>query len=614
MKHLFNSRLLFFAVALYFPAYSAIGSLRGWESDFEMEWGLPLVLFLLLAVGWGVAARCGKRKLLPAPVLWGVLGLSAAYGLAANLFLYAAPWQAGISLALTMGMLCLLWAFLRYGALVLWVPFLLMEMAQMVGYHQYGSRINSLVLAETFEASAEEAQAYLSPGNVGFILLICLLSVIFAWLQVRLLRRQQFLSLVNTGLLCGLSSVLLCSALSPNHRTTRYYWPIDEACELYEACSEALTINQATINQVESLPSPARETSSLSTLSGGEGVVLVVHIGESVRADRMSINGYERHTTPWLASQMGRGLINFSDCISAACDTCQAQIAILTDARRDVHATAPDMVPHTGSVLDLFHANGFRVYSFFGRRCAQQLKYDRVVRVLTRCSEQRFNAPGSPWTAVPQMAETLRANNAGQNLLFFINNEGSHTPFSHYDAEHPPFLPAGDDFENPSAHAEEVNNAYDNTIHYTDEFVRRVVRQLQGRPFLYLYISDHGEYLGHDGIWGRAGLGESDRHYHDTTGSRVGMFVLASPEFRALHPHFAEALDSLRERSTLTVGHEHIFHTLLGLFGISSPHYNPTLDLTSGEVQPYVGPHPAQPCAEPKQAEPKQAESEQPMN
>ncbi len=592
MKHLFNNRLFFFAVALYFPVYSAIGSLGGWETPFEMEWELPLTLFLLLVAGWGVAAFTRRQKLLPAPVLWGLLGLSAAYGLAGNLFLYAAPWQAGISLALTMGVLCLLWALLRRAALLLWVPFLLMEMAQMVGYYQYGSRINSLVLAETFEASAEEAGAYLTPGNIGFIVLICLLSVLFAWLQYRLLRRQKFIGLVNTGLLCSLVSVLLCSALSPNHSTTRYYWPIDEACELYGACVEALTLNQATITQVESLASPAQEPSSLPTLSGGEGVVLVVHIGESVRADRMSINGYARDTTPWLASQKGRGLINFPDCISAACDTCQAQIAILTDARRDVHTKAPEMVPHTGSVLDLFHANGFGVYSFFGRRCAQQLKYDRVVRVLTRCSERRFNAPGSPWTAVPQMAEVLRENNTGRNLLFFINNEGSHTPFSHYDTENTPFFPAGDDFQNPSAHAQEVNNAYDSTVHYTDEFVRRVVHRLRGRPYLYLYVSDHGEYLGHDGIWGRAGLGESTLHYHDTTGSRVGMFVLASPEFRALNPHFAEALDALQAHAGLTVGHEHIFHTLIGLFGIQTPHYNPALDLTSESVQPYFGPKP----------------------
>lgn len=557
-----------------------------------MEWKLPLALFFLLATGWGVAAYTGRQKFVSAPILWGLWGLSAAYGLAGNLFLYAAPWQAGISLALTMGVLCLLWALLRSWALLLWVPFLFVEMLQMVGYSQYGSRINSLVLAETFEASAEEAGAYLTPGNIGFIVLISLLSVLFAWLQYRLLRRQKPMGLVNTGLLCGLLSVLLCSTLCPNHRTTRYYWPIDELCELYTACAEALTINQATITQVESLTSPAREPSSLSTLSGGEGVVLVVHIGESVRADRMSINGYERNTTPWLATRAGHGLINFPDCISAACDTCQAQIAILTDARRDVHAKAPEMVPHTGSVLDLFRANGFEVYSFFGRRCAQQLKYDRVVRVLTRCSAQRFNAPGSPWTAVPQMAEVLRGNNAGQNLVFFINNEGSHTPFSHYDAANTPFSPAGDDFENPSAHAQEVNNAYDSTVHYTDEFVRRVVHLLKGRPYLYVYVSDHGEYLGHDGIWGRAGLGESTLNYHDTTGSRVGMFVLVSPEFRALNPHFAEALDTLQAHANLTVGHEHIFHTLLGLFGIRTPHYNPVLDLTSDSVQPYSGPKP----------------------
>jgi lipid A ethanolaminephosphotransferase len=354
--------------------------------------------------------------------------------------------------------------------------------------------------------------------------------------------------------------------------------------------SEALTINEATINQVESLSSPADEPSALRSLRGGEGVVLVVHVGESIRADRMSLNGYERDTTPWLCSQ--KNLINFPTCISAACDTCQAEIALLTNARRDIHEKRPEMLPSTGSVLDLFTANGFEMYSFFGRRCAQKLKYDRVVLVLTRRSRQKFNAPGSPWTSVPQMQEVLQNTPAGQNLLFFVNNEGSHTPFEHYDRQNTPFAPAASHFQNPAAQAVEVNNAYDSSIHYTDEYFRRVAELLGNRPFVYLYVSDHGEYLGHDGMWGRAALGEKHINYHATDGCKVGMFVLYNEAFEKLNPQFAAKLGQLRQNAQLTVAHEHFFHTLLGLFSLETKYYNPALDLTSPQAQPYDGPKP----------------------
>ncbi len=368
------------------------------------------------------------------------------------------------------------------------------EMLQFIGFHQYGSRINSLVLAETFEASMDEAMAYLTPLNLALMVPLLLLVVLFIWLQLRFLRHRSRTELLNTGLLfCGLCGAF-ASCLRPAGQTVNYYWPACELPELVTAVTEAVTINEATINQVEGLDSPADKHSTLSLLSGKEGVVLVLHIGESIRADRMSINGYARPTTPFLAS-CGQQLINFPTCISAACDTCQSQIAILTNGRRNINDKSPGMQPTVGSVIDLFAKHDFGVYSFFCRRCAQKLKYDRVVQLLTRQSEARFNAPGYPWTSVEQV-KTVLTENEGKNLFFFINNEGSHTPFNHYDRENPPFTPTTPDFQNPAAQAEEVNNAYDNTIHYTDEFFRRIAALLKGRPFVYVYVSDHGEYRG----------------------------------------------------------------------------------------------------------------------
>ncbi len=42
----------------------------------------------------------------------------------------------------------------------------------------------------------------------------------------------------------------------------------------------------------------------------------------------------------------------------------------------------------------------------------------------------------------------------------------------------------------------------------------------------------------------------------------------------------------------MTVGQEHVFHTLLGLFGVQTPWYNPLLDLTRPGALPYSGPRP----------------------
>ena len=76
-----------------------------------------------------------------------------------------------------------------------------------------------------------------------------------------------------------------------------------------------------------------------------------------------------------------------------------------------------------------------------------------------------------------------------------------------------------------------------------------------------------------------------------------------SPEFEALHPHFAEALRQLRAHSRMTVAHEHLFHTVLGLLGIETPFYAPELDLCNPAAQPYDGEQPDAPAPGSERAE-----------
>lgn len=594
LSHLcvWRSRRVFALLLAVYTAAAAWANLAAWDGTPVLNpWGVAACgVLLALPLTALFLRRTGHGSLLSAGQLWGLALAAAAVNICGNYYTFAAPGQMPLGILLTMGCACLLHAVFGRLAWPIWTLFFFTQLMQALGMLEYGSRFNSLVIAEALEASYEEWMAYMTPANIAALSLFVVPSALFAlWFAV-VLRRAPRMALVQNGLCFCALSVLIGACLPPHRQRADYYWPATELRAMTIAFSEALSLNEATINQAETLQSPAQEPSSISTLKGDEGVVLIFHVGESIRADRMSVNGYERDTTPWLRQQ--KELINFPDCISAACDTCEVELVVMTDGRRSVREEgARELQPKTGSVLDLFAANGFDVYTFFGRRCAQQLKYDRVIRVLTHCSRERFNAPGSPWTSVPQMQGVLEKN-PQKNLVFFINNEGSHTPFDHYDRENPPFAPAGANFEHPSAHAEEVNNAYDSTIHYTDEFFRRVTEAVGKRPWVYVYISDHGEYLGHDGMWGRAALGMGHIPYHSTAGSRVGMFVLPSPQFAALHPHFADALEKLRAHRTLTVADEHIFHTLLGLFGIDTPHYDPALDLTSDAVQPYSGPKP----------------------
>jgi lipid A ethanolaminephosphotransferase len=81
---------------------------------------------------------------------------------------------------------------------------------------------------------------------------------------------------------------------------------------------------------------------------------------------------------------------------------------------------------------------------------------------------------------------------------------GSHGPT--YDLRHPPefkkFTPTcGDPDVVSKCTQEELYNSYDNTIVYVDSVVDRIIQKLDrsGVPYVFMYLSDHGESLLEDG-------------------------------------------------------------------------------------------------------------------
>ncbi len=533
----------------------------------------------------------GRRKqldfYLPSGRYLVILGLAWLYNVLGNISHFAYPDLLVSNILMCAGVLAILWAIFQRWAVIFWVLMLFFGMLEIFIYSQYGSTLNSLIIAEVLETSPDDAKAYINITSILSTVVIILILSLLLFAQFKLFKPVHRGTLLFHGLLlCSIAS--LVSVLPQQQDAGK--WPLDESVQLAGAVKEAVAHNVATISEVERLSSPSLKPSSMPLISGDEGIIVVLHVGESLRADRMSLNGYERETTPHL-DRIER-LINFPYCVAVARETSQAHICILTDARRTIEEQDMSMRASTGSVLDLFVKHGFELTSFFGRKVTQQLKHDRVMKLLSSLASKQYYNEGLFMESAEHSAKHLASLQSGENQIFFICNEGSHTPFNHYDKQNPPFTPTIDSFNDPKTQGVSINNAYDNTVHYTDRFIARVLKQLEGRPYLYIYISDHGEILGEDGIWGRGALGDKQHLYLAGPACHVGMFAISSPEFDALHPHYAQAMAQLRENRLMRVSHEHIFHTLLGIMKLETEYYIPELDLSSDQVKAYTGAHP----------------------
>ena len=115
------------------------------------------------------------------------------------------------------------------------------------------------------------------------------------------------------------------------------------------------------------------------------------------------------------------------------------------------------------------------------------------------------------------------------------------------------------------ADTEELINAYDNTILYTDYLIHTAIEQLRGlegwRSTL-LFVSDHGE-----------SLGENNLYMH-------GMPKSMAPREQFEIPFIVWTSDG-RTTAQSEVGQYHVFHTVLQALSIDSPIYNPDYDIFS---------------------------------
>jgi lipid A ethanolaminephosphotransferase len=127
---------------------------------------------------------------------------------------------------------------------------------------------------------------------------------------------------------------------------------------------------------------------------------------------------------------------------------------------------------------------------------------------------------------------------------------------------------------------EEIVNAYDNALRYTDHFLARTIellkRNSQAFETALFYVSDHGESLREGGTW-----------LHGLPKAIAPDAQLNVPAIMWFGDSFNE-LDHavLLQRRASRFTHDNLFHTVLGFMEIETSIYRPELDILDGCRKP----------------------------
>ena len=156
------------------------------------------------------------------------------------------------------------------------------------------------------------------------------------------------------------------------------------------------------------------------------------------------------------------------------------------------------------------------------------------------------------------------AESQSNKIFIGIHTYTSHGPeyYSNTPEQFKVFLPECRTVEMANAKYEELINAYDNTVVYTDYLVHSVIEMLQrefpDRRSCVIFISDHGESLGEGGLY------------------MHGVPMATAPAEQLDIPFIVWTSENAatKVKEIELAGHYHIYHSVLHFLGMQTPFYD----------------------------------------
>lgn len=297
-------------------------------------------------------------------------------------------------------------------------------------------------------------------------------------------------------------------------------------------------------------------------------VILVV--GEATRADHWSLNGYERETNPVLATH---NIINLPNVSSCATSTAYSLPCMFSSIPHDEFNLSD--AKQEENVLDVIQRAGVNVLwrdnNSDSKGVAEAIAFEdfRSPDVNPVCDSECRDIG-----MLGGLQEYI-ANHPQGDIVIVLHQMGNHGPayYKRYPKEYEIFTPVCETNQMEDCTREEIVNAYDNALVYSDFFLGEVIDFLQPLQSNFstamIYMADHGESLGELGLY----LHGLPYAIAPTAQKHVAAFFWLGGE------QTADMSDELKLLSQQSLSHDNYFHTVLGILNVETTIYEPSLDI-----------------------------------
>jgi len=436
----------------------------------------------------------------------------------------------------------------------------------------YNIVLDSTMIENIFSTNSREAADLLSIKLFLYILILGILPAILIYtarIKFKSVQREIFDSskIILLAIFIIVSQVYLFgsfySSFFREHKEVRVYAnPIMYLYSLYKYTSNVFDTGRHAVAELG-------KDSRIPDADIERELVIII-VGETARADKFSLNGYTRKTNPLLEKENVYSFNNIQSCGTSTAVSVPCMFSHLPEDEFTIEKGR-----NNENLLDVLqHAETnilWRDNNSDSKKVALRVQYEDFT------SKKRNPVCDIECRDIGMLhglQDYLDSKKEG-DVAIVLHQMGNHGPayYKRYPASFEKFTPACHNSQLDKCSKEEIVNAYDNAILYTDYFLSEVIKLLKTNTRRFetamVYISDHGESLGENGVY----LHGMPNFMAPDNQRKVGSIFW-----------FGDSYDNvdrvaLAKNTDQSYTHDNVFHTILGLFEIKSSVYDESLDI-----------------------------------
>lgn len=443
----------------------------------------------------------------------------------------------------------------------------------------YAVYLDPSMVRNVIRTDTQEARELLTWDMLGTVLLMGVLPAAALWL-VHFPRVSIKRALLRRTLFLGAMFLIACVGVMATFQDLSSLMRNDKALRYLIAPGNYLASITRVLSQEAGSPKLPRQVVAADARQQAHAPstkshLLVVVVGETVRAQNWGLNGYERQTTPQLSKL---NVINFSDVTACGSNTEVSVPCMFSLAGRRNYDR--ENIVGSESLLHVLERAGvktlWRDNQTGCKGVCDGLSFEsyRKPPESSLCDDQACRD-----AVMLQGLHDVIDDNTGDTVVV-LHQLGNHGPayFKRYPEALRQFRPDCRSSDLGSCTRQEIVNAYDNAILETDDFLSKTIQMLSQdttHDTAMIYVSDHGE-----------SLGEGNVYLHGLPYSIAPDTQIKVPMVAWLSPGMASGKGvntaCVRSRASQPISHDNLFHSVLGLMQVSTTAYDPKLDVFSG--------------------------------